>query len=205
MANRENQKERMDELAITKAAAWAWYERGSWFEHNSIRETDCRRSSDYTRRPTRYKLEAMNNPPNKSTHDAQPFTNGSLLCTEHLGNSLLDMYEIKRISMELDCYIGSSDVKHRRKSVDCGGYGGVVSFPEDRVGKRESKSKTKTKTKTEKRKGFWIGRPIVCGSTGDDVVNSNLLVGGRRRQKEHVDKVAGIINFRRSITHGLFR
>lgn len=211
MVIRENLKESIDELSITKAAAWAWYERGSWFEHKSIRESDCRRKSDYTPIPSRYKLEAMKNVlHNEIDHDhVQPRTNGSLLHTQHVGKSLFDKYEIDRISKELDCYIiKSNGVKHRRRrmSVDGGGHGGVVSLPEDSsVGKRESKSKNNGKSDSEKRKGFWIGGPIVCGSNRDDVVNSNLLIGGRQRQRENV-VVAGSIKFRRPIiNHGLFR
>ncbi|KAI3781220.1 hypothetical protein L2E82_11229 [Cichorium intybus] len=196
MVVQENSKENIDELAITKAAAWAWYERGSWFEHNSIRETDCRRTSDYIRRPSRYKLEAMKTPEINETLDSHPCVNSSLLCTERVQNSLFDMYEIERISKDLDCYVESSAVKHRRKSVAGGGHGDRrgVSLSEGTKGKRESKSKS------EKRKGFWIGRPLTCGSSRD-VVNSSLVIGGRRSQKEHV-MVAGIMNFRRPIIHG---
>ena len=60
-----------------------------------------------------------------------------------------------------------------------------------------SEEENTRKSKSEKRKGFWsflIGGPVVCGSNRDDVVNSNLLIGGRGRQKEHV-LVAGITNF----------
>lgn len=203
MVVRENQKENKDQYAIMKAAAWAWYERGSWFEHKSVRESDYRRTCDYTPRPSRYKLEAMKKP-QKETHESQSCRNGLLLdtehvCvsiqpqnqqsyalmadTEHVDKPLLDTYEIERISEELDCYLESSSVEHRRKSVDGGGHGGhrrrTVALTEG----------TKSASKSKKNKGFWTGRRIVCGSSRDDVVEtSNLLIGGRRRPKEHAQQ-----------------
>ncbi|PWA91854.1 hypothetical protein CTI12_AA086980 [Artemisia annua] len=65
----ESRKKNMDQFAITRAAAWAWYERGSLLEHNLIRESDFARKRDYTPRPSRYKLEAMKKQ-QKETHVA---------------------------------------------------------------------------------------------------------------------------------------
>ncbi|KAI4307666.1 hypothetical protein L6164_030831 [Bauhinia variegata] len=47
-----------DELAIVKAAAWAWFEHGSGSEGNAANEFDTRRTVPAPR-PSRYKLEAM--------------------------------------------------------------------------------------------------------------------------------------------------
>ncbi|KVH92130.1 uncharacterized protein LOC112515170 [Cynara cardunculus var. scolymus] len=199
MVVQENQKENKDQHAIMKAAAWAWYERGSWFEHKSVQESDYRRKRDYTPRPSRYKLEAIQKP-QKETRESQSCGDGPSLDTEHVSaskqpqnqqcyvpvdtehvdKSLLDKYEIERISKELDCYLESSSVEHRRRSVDGGDHGGrhrrTVALSEG----------TKSKSKSKKNKGFWARRRIVCGSSRDDVVEtSNLLIGGRRRPKEN--------------------
>ncbi|KAI3668943.1 hypothetical protein L6452_40160 [Arctium lappa] len=200
MVVRESRKENKDQFAIMKAAAWAWYERGSWFEHKTVRESDYRGIRDYTPRPSRYKLEAMQKP-QKETHESQSCRNGPLVDiehvyasiqpqnqesyalvadTEHVDKSLLDMYEIEMISKGLDCYIESSSVEHRRRSVDGGDHGGhhrrTMALSEG----------TKSTSKSKKNKGFWGRHRIVCGSSRDDVVEtSNLLIGGRRQAKEH--------------------
>ncbi|KAD6796142.1 hypothetical protein R6Q59_019989 [Mikania micrantha] len=150
-----NRKETSDQNAITKAAAWAWYERGSWFEHKTIRETDVRRPQDYTPRPSRYKIEAMK--------EAQSCNRS--LCNEHIGNSLLDMYEIERISRELCCYVESSRVDRHSRSVD----GGDPALSKETNGERINK----------KHKRGWRRRGIMCGSRSADVVEHMLLVGGR--------------------------
>ncbi|KAK1441306.1 hypothetical protein QVD17_07153 [Tagetes erecta] len=118
MVMQVNRKESLDQNEITKAAAWAWYERGSWFDHKTIREVDGRRPHEYTCRPSRYKLEAMKGS-QKECND----------------NSLFDMYEIERISRELCCYMESSKVNRRSRAVE--GSRSVVT--EETKGKRTRK------------------------------------------------------------------
>ncbi|KAI3761831.1 hypothetical protein L1987_52253 [Smallanthus sonchifolius] len=148
-----------DQNDITKAAAWAWYERGLWFEQKAIRESDRIRLQDYAPRPSRYKIEAMK--------ESQKQT--------HVDNSLMDMYEIERISRELYCYVESSRVDRHTRSVNGGDHGGRSTFSKETKGKRTGK----------KQSWGWRRHGIVCGST-EDVVEHTLLVGGRRGKKMDV-------------------
>ncbi|MFS7948776.1 hypothetical protein Hanom_Chr06g00563831 [Helianthus anomalus] len=154
MAVQVNRKESSDQNEITRAAAWAWYERGSWFEHKTIKETEFRRPQDYTPRPSRYKIEAR-----KQSQK------------EYHGNSLLDMYEIERISRELNCYVESSRVAHRARSVDGGDRGGRSMVSKETRGKRIGK----------KLNWGWKRHGVACGSS-EDVVEHVLFIGGRRQR-----------------------
>ncbi|GAY43702.1 hypothetical protein CUMW_076500 [Citrus unshiu] len=48
-----------DELAVVKAAAWAWYQRGSGSEGKPMGDFDVARTRRVVYKPSRYKLEAM--------------------------------------------------------------------------------------------------------------------------------------------------
>ncbi|GKD42340.1 hypothetical protein Tco_1266985 [Tanacetum coccineum] len=162
----------MDQFAITRAAAWAWYERGSLLEHNLIRESDFKRKRDYKPRPSRYKLEAMKQQ-QKETHEAPSCIN--LGTGRHVEKSLLDRHEINRISKELDCYVGSSKVE----SID----------GRDHGGRRTVSKETKSKTRSKKHNGFWMRHGLVCRSSSDDVVeHANLVSSRRHERKEDVSK-----------------
>lgn len=174
MVMQVNRKESVDQNEITKAAAWAWYERGSWFDHKTIREVDGRRPHEYTHKPSRYKLEAMKES-QKECYD----------------NSLLDMYEIEKISRELCCYIESSKVDHRSRVVDRGGHGSRNIVTEEKKGKKIGK----------KYNWGWKRHGIVCGSS-EDVVERTLLVGRRREQRKMDVPVVGVKSFRRATVHG---
>ncbi|GKV00216.1 hypothetical protein SLEP1_g12949 [Rubroshorea leprosula] len=92
-----------DELAAVKAAAWAWYERGSGSQGKPIREYDITaRAQSAVLRPSRYKLEAMLAAENSSL-TASP--------VHSCANSLLDAYEIESISKHLDHLIDSCRTK----------------------------------------------------------------------------------------------
>ncbi|KAJ4972799.1 hypothetical protein NE237_005973 [Protea cynaroides] len=81
----------LDELAVVQAAAWAWYQHGSGSEAKPVREFDLIRTQTAPR-PSRFKLEADENTKMK----------GSI-------NSLLDPYEVGRISKHLEYLIESSN------------------------------------------------------------------------------------------------
>ncbi|MBA0548212.1 hypothetical protein Golob_019322 [Gossypium lobatum] len=90
------------DLEFVKAAAWAWYQRGSSGSPMAIPEFDVLR----TRRapgpgPSRYKLEAMRNSKKNSM--------GSPTTTTH--NSLLDPWEVQSISKRLDHLIQLSGIQ----------------------------------------------------------------------------------------------
>lgn len=85
----------VDESGLAKSAAWAWYEHGSGLEGRPVREVDAWRAKTEPK-PSRYKLEALRN----------------LESINSSKNSLLDTYEIERISKHLDFYIEESHVKH---------------------------------------------------------------------------------------------
>ncbi|KAH6799392.1 hypothetical protein C2S51_035876 [Perilla frutescens var. frutescens] len=90
----------VDESALAKSAAWAWYEHGSGSDGRSIREVDVW-SSKMEPTPSRYKLEVLrNNNPN------------NILGINSTKNSLLDNYEIEMISKQLDQYIQATHAKY---------------------------------------------------------------------------------------------
>ncbi|GLT57660.1 hypothetical protein SLA2020_306170 [Shorea laevis] len=96
-------KRSTDELIAVKAAAWAWYERGSGSEGKRIPEYDITaRAQSAVLRPSRYKLEAMLAAENSSL-TASP--------VRSYANSLLDAYEIESISKQLDHLIDSCRTK----------------------------------------------------------------------------------------------
>ncbi|KAK9070174.1 hypothetical protein SSX86_010574 [Deinandra increscens subsp. villosa] len=174
MVIQANQKESSDQNEFTKAAAWAWYERGSWFEQNTIRETDLirRPRDDHKPRPSRYKVEAMKEARSCNISNVSK----PLLCTtERVDNySLFDTYEIERISRELCCYVESS-------RIDGGDHGRRSNVSNEAKGGR----------KTAGKKNNWGWRPqgIMCRSSREDVIENTVLVGERRRRKTDTSMV----------------
>lgn len=141
-----------DDSALTKSAAWAWLERRSGTESRSKPEFDfSRKKSDGA--PSRYKAEAMKKKVEESS-------NSNL--------SLLDRYDIERISRQLDFYIESSRSSRRGS----GGDGG-----------RRAETKSKNGGK-EAGKGLWLGShaPIACGSSRGEVVEIKSIEPMRRRR-----------------------
>ncbi|KAL8532340.1 hypothetical protein ACS0TY_008802 [Phlomoides rotata] len=135
----------VDELALAKSAAWAWYERGSGSDGRSFREVDawCSKTDP---KPSRYKLEALRN----------------VQADQRSKNSLLDTYEIERISNHLQHYIESSRAK-------C--HGGAAAAAEGVQKKKIPR-------------GFWLRRGPVCGSSRDDVVENQSLEHRHRWRPE---------------------
>ncbi|XP_019702394.1 uncharacterized protein [Elaeis guineensis] len=140
-----------DEMALVKAAAWAWYQRGSGNEGRPGREFDitCGGAARIPR-PSRYQLEALAK------------VSGSPKPGPATSNSLLDLYEIERITRELDRLIAASSAadnhRARRKEVE------------------------KRKVVARRTSGFWMRHAVaICGTSGD-VVEARVL-GGRRPSK----------------------
>lgn len=93
-----------DELALTKAAAWAWYQHGSGNGHNSsFREPELIRPTRSPTHPTRYKLEALLAAESESDSDSDP-----KISSPGSANSLFDHYEIERISRHFERLISAS-------------------------------------------------------------------------------------------------
>ncbi|XP_014495674.1 uncharacterized protein LOC106757516 [Vigna radiata var. radiata] len=93
LVERKKPEETKDELAIVKAAAWAWYLHGSGSKAKAKNEFDVKRSQTVAR-PSRYKLEAMGMA--KETPSMRTI------------KPLLDSYEVQRISKQLDVFIKDS-------------------------------------------------------------------------------------------------
>ncbi|OMO92477.1 hypothetical protein CCACVL1_06837 [Corchorus capsularis] len=99
-----------DELAVVKAAAWAWYQHGSGCEGKPMREFDVTTRLQYSdsasasasTRPSRYKLEAMRMRNNIMSPTINSNESDSLL---------LDSYEIQSISKRLNHLIEFSGIK----------------------------------------------------------------------------------------------
>ncbi|XP_038985558.1 uncharacterized protein LOC120111744 [Phoenix dactylifera] len=138
-----------DELALVKAAARAWYQHGSGNEGRAGREFVIPRGgAARSPRPSRYKLEAL------------AAVSGSPEPGPGTSTSLLDLYELERITRELDRLIAASstadDHRMRRKE------------PEER------------KVVARKMSGFWMRHAVaICGTRGD-VVEAPVLASRRR-------------------------
>lgn len=175
---KKNPRAIVDELSLVKAAAWAWFQRGSGSDGKPMREFDLTRFKSVPK-PSRYKLQAV-----KQVQETKD-SSGSTLSVSN--NSLLDKYEIERISRQLDSYIESSHAQH---------YGGVYVGDSDEKGTvvavGESGSgigmKSKQKKMKEILKGyFWFRHSVVCGSRHDVVENRSFgHLHGLRRQEKHM-------------------
>ncbi|KAL0396422.1 UNVERIFIED_CONTAM: hypothetical protein Scaly_0090600 [Sesamum calycinum] len=161
-----------DKSNLIKSAAWAWYQHG--YDHpngrSSVREYDVLRHK-FEPKPSRYKLEASRNM-QESVLESNS-TMSSPKCTiRRASNSLLDNYEIERISEQLDYYIESSHAKYS------GGSPGGMS--------EETTAEVKSKGTVQKKKvgkGFWLrSHAPLCGSSRDDVVEGKRLEYLRRSQ-----------------------
>ncbi|XAR58137.1 hypothetical protein NMG60_11026533 [Bertholletia excelsa] len=170
-AERRKPRATPDELALTKAAAWAWYQRGSGSEASP----ECHLTRSHRPHfPSRFKLEAM-----KEAGQVMPVSNSdsssrvSSPCYSHVDDNslLLDTYEIETISRQLDYYKGAGDRGHRRE----------VSLPEDSGPKNDT---TNVKKKGKMRKGLWLRYGVVCGSR-DDVVELATVSQDKRLLENH--------------------
>ncbi|CAL0315705.1 unnamed protein product [Lupinus luteus] len=94
MKDRKKPKHGTDELSVVKAAAWAWYQRGSGSESKAVSVFDASRNHRAPR-PSRYKLEALL----KMEREAEEAS------SIHTNQTLLDAYEIESISRHLDNFI----------------------------------------------------------------------------------------------------
>ncbi|CAI9110257.1 OLC1v1010251C1 [Oldenlandia corymbosa var. corymbosa] len=185
-----------DDLAMVKAAAWAWYERGSGSETRTIRESDHLSAIPRSRRrdpkPTRYKLEAMRNSSSAQEKKQVLLTPPPLSPVSSnndseisVSNSLLDDYEIERISKQLDLYIESSRAEYLISSnVLRSSKNKVASLSESGTSDKRSKPQPKKKKKKkDSSAGFWPFKyTAVCGSRSEDVVRSFKVITSSRRQ-----------------------
>ncbi|PKA52368.1 hypothetical protein AXF42_Ash010265 [Apostasia shenzhenica] len=120
-----------DNLAPVRAAAWAWHQRGSGGRDPvaaTVEDDPSLRRLLHSRRPSRYRLEALRSGEPQSNHK-----------TDEPESILLDLYEIKRITDELDLLIvrasaagEASDVRHvgqrsRPAAVVRGIFGGFLT------------------------------------------------------------------------------
>ncbi|KAK7387370.1 hypothetical protein VNO78_28121 [Psophocarpus tetragonolobus] len=107
LVERKKPQETTDELAIVKAAAWAWYQHGSGSEGKAKTEFDITKSQ-HIARPSRYKLEAMRM--------------AKEVASIHTNKPLLDTYEVQSISRQLDRLIiesGHNKLGDGNNSTNC--------------------------------------------------------------------------------------
>ncbi|KAL2531259.1 hypothetical protein Adt_04610 [Abeliophyllum distichum] len=166
---KRNPRASVDEFALVKAAAWAWYQHGFGSDGKPMSEFDLTRFKNVPK-PSRYKLQDM-----KQVQET----------TDSSNNSLLDKYEIERISRQLDLYIESSHVQH---------YGGFyIGDSAEKgtaavIGGGLSGGKTGMKSKQKKMKeiskGYWFKHSKICGSRHDVVENMSFKTP--QRQEKHV-------------------
>lgn len=186
-----------DELAVTRAAAWAWYQRGSGSEPKPASEFGLTRTHHRVPNPTRYKLEAERSRSSTSDH----------------GSHLLDSYEIDSISRHLERYIervNNGDLGSHRRAVFLPGsdVSGVIKKEGKKVEAREnwpghkSYQKPKEEEKKKSSKGFWLTRHgVACRGSRDDVVEFSRRVVRERRPPEKGGGGAAAVISRPRATH----
>ncbi|KAG9444488.1 hypothetical protein H6P81_015828 [Aristolochia fimbriata] len=166
-----------DDLALIKAAAWAWYQHSSGGEGKiPVREFDVVQRMHREPRPSRYKLELlMRRADEEAVEDDSEsinsdHSNGSvLLSPTKTDMSLFDAYEIQSISMQLDRILESS----RRFSSD--------GDRPDRSPKQRTEISGGRSGKKKSTGGFWFRNAVaVCGIGRGDVVDPVALIGRRR-------------------------
>lgn len=167
----------IEELALVKAAAWAWYQHGSGAEGKPpIREYDLS-ITQKPPKPSRYKLEAaaaamikpreeedliIKSPSSSPSPPPLPNLFNSSYQLNNTNVSLLDKYEVERISMQLDRYIESENNGggSRREN------GKVASLSEIGTSDRKIRSNNCKTKKGKNSKRFWVA---ICGSRSDVV------------------------------------
>ncbi|KAL6959613.1 hypothetical protein U1Q18_039767 [Sarracenia purpurea var. burkii] len=188
METRRNPTGIADELSITKAAAWAWYQRGSGSDDGSpAPEYDAARSRRPAPKPSRYKVEAIRtSQPAMEGSNSSPRPLLNPFHNEHNISHLLDRYEIERIRRQLDSFREASIGESGIVSGFVGGHRsrrGVVSQPETDMSEMKKKEK-----KTRERMAWfsWLRHGTTCGGSRADVVEQ-LTIGFRNRRplEEH--------------------
>ncbi|CAN1122973.1 hypothetical protein LINPERPRIM_LOCUS2982 [Linum perenne] len=147
-------------LALVKAAAWAWYQHGSGSSEGKppVAEFEVARVKPAAR-PSRYMLEAM-----RSTGLTPPLNRRR--------DSLLDAYEIQRISKQLGSFMEESS--RSRGGVDRNGYSAALLHPQETASKEKNGSSSRALiTRLRQYHG-----PITCGALKD--VEISALVRRRR-------------------------
>ncbi|XP_042501094.1 uncharacterized protein LOC122078949 [Macadamia integrifolia] len=155
-----------EELAFLKAAAWIWYQHGSGSSEGKPQREFNLIATWRAPGPSRYKLEATriadeNTARSSSSSSWSPSIN---LTPIHTDNSLLDQYEVGRISKHLEYLIeaNSAGNRHHRKEYES------VS-PESRKKKKSNRLVN----------GLLLRQAAgICGSR-EDVVEG-IMLGGRR-------------------------
>nr|GMC59711.1 uncharacterized protein LOC109180383 [Ipomoea batatas] len=167
-----------DDAAMVKAAAWAWYQHGSGSER-PLGELLRLERTEKVQKPSRYKLEAIREVEEgkrKPAHHQRSSSTIPMSSSPSL-SSLLDKYEIQRISLQLDRYIenGHDDYCY-----------GVLGNTNDRRRVASLSESGTTERKTTKAapasfKGFWMRHAAVCGSSSADVVETGSIIGRSSR------------------------
>ena len=154
-----------EDLAIVKAAAWAWHQHGSGSCHegeaNSSKFFVTRSNIHREPRPSRYKLEAMRSMEKEEIHKKE--------------KSLLDAYEVQSISRHLNRLIESNKLVNSTDN--------IASTSVDDGVKRTQKKKI--------RKGFFHKHGVVCGRLGDVVDPTSVSRDGRRQLGKSVPSAHG--------------
>ncbi|KAL4652387.1 hypothetical protein ACB092_01G229600 [Castanea dentata] len=162
-----------DELAVVKAAAWAWYQHGSGSEGKNMREFDITRSRQAPG-SSRYRLEAM-----RIAEEAMEGSRSSSAHSSiHTSNSLLDVFEVESISRQLDCLVGSSGNNFYTRFLA----GDNVHQENVKLLDNVDTGGMKKKKKKKKVKRFWPRHAITCG-TMEDVVDARVFRDRRRPEK----------------------
>ncbi|XP_043696019.1 uncharacterized protein LOC122646512 [Telopea speciosissima] len=166
----------IEELDFVKATAWTWYQQGSGsLEGKPVREFNLMRTWRAPG-PSRYKLEGArmadeHTPEGSSSSSSLSSRSPSIsLSPSHINNSLLDPYEVGRISKHLEYLLKSNSGNYYSDSYAGNRHGS--SSPENRKNKKKKKSKRLINI------GLLVRQRGICGSRGDVV--EGIMLGGRR-------------------------
>lgn len=172
-----------DELAVVKAAAWAWYQRGSGSEGKPMGDFDVARTRRVVYRPSRYKLEAMRISEQEEAQAAAAAEDS--ISIDNTNHSLLDRYEIESISKRFDQLINSSTATKLLKNASQSG--------------QRTNGLTMNKKKSKILKGFWPRHAVVCGTRQDAVMDPRIY--GVSRQPEKRAPMVKLATCRPRLTH----
>ncbi|KAF9683866.1 hypothetical protein SADUNF_Sadunf04G0058500 [Salix dunnii] len=151
-----------DDLALVKAAAWAWYHHGSGSEGKPIYEFDVTRTRQAPG-PSRYRVEAV-----RIMEEEAMGSRSETPSPVRTDNSLLDEYEVERISKQLEYVLESSSNRFYGFKIDHLDHAqtSMSSLDSDlTLGMKQKKKKDKKKKTILQ--GFWLRHSVVCGTRED--------------------------------------
>ena len=180
MAIKKTKRGSIDELALTRAAAWAWYQHQSGSETKPItREYDQTTRVRTPPTPSRYKLEAMRL---KTEDEGGKTITETPKSVDTDNNSLLDTYELETLARQLDDLVmkPSSTPKfgfHGRSNSRVHDHKNICVPKTDAITNGKQIKKVDHNNKKKKiLQRFCKGYAVMCGARGDVAGNAIIPI-----------------------------